>query len=375
MSLTRYRPRQIVRYGAPVAGSLLYGPARRYIADNLPRLYNRALAQGRGLLSRAGEAPARPRSARGLRVESARSSAIKSAAWSNSQSSVPRQMTYGQQVEVAGGESKSTFTLINPKPKLSKDYATNTVVRSSGFSQAVTQGVQSAQTVGAYLTAGDIYNQFTIAGGNSDDDSGLRMFFGHCHGETLITNAESTNAHFMIYDILAKTDGQATHNIDPANCFAVSGIDAAGGAAANYTIPGCDFSFNPRTRAFYKVLQKTPVTLSPGATHTHYVNYGYNKHISQERIRALAAATGNYPVGGISLYTVIICHGTPVHDDTTETSVTLGISKLDIVLKEYYTVRWLGQINNTNSITTTLATNLTGFQMAEGAPADIADAS
>ena len=105
------------------------------------------------------------------------------------------------------------------------------------------------------------------------------------------------------------------------------------------------------------------------------MQYNINKFISQERIRALAVTSGTYPVGGVSLYTVIISHGTPVHDATTETNVTLGLSKLDIVLMEQMTTLQMAVANPTNSITTSLATNLTGEQMVDGAPTDQADTS
>lgn len=361
--VTTYRR---ARQGISAAG-LVYGATqlRPYVERPLRNAYNSYMSQ-RSIPSTQHStnietARSRQNAARDSRVNAAR---VRGAP-----------VSFGQIAASGGGESKSQTIWMNPMPKVPKGLGTNNTVRSSGYSSASTQGVQNAQFIGAYFTAGDIYNAFNVTSGVTAPLSGVKLFFGEINAETLITNAENTNAHFTLYDVIAKVDGQATHNIEPANCFLVSGIDASGGGAGNATIPGTDFFFNPRLKAYYKLVKKTKVILGPGDTHSHVVKYGLNKFVSQERIRSLTVTNGNYPVGGISMYTVMIHHGTPVHDETTETSVTLGKSKLDVVLMESMRYKYIQQSFATNDIATSLGTGLTGEQMIIGVATETKDDS
>jgi len=283
----------------------------------------------------------------------------------------------GKQVPAGGGgESKSSFSLLKPKIKSTTlgFLGKNTVVRSSGFSGTSTQGVQTATMLGRYFDVPDLTNAFGAVGYTTATAAlrAAKIILLGIRAKNLITNAETTNCHFTIYDVMSTND-EGVNNVNPAATFLAGNVDANGGAAADATVPGTSPYSNPRFVNCYKVLQQTPVILAPGMTHTHYVNYSPNRVFNLEKIYAPGLSVG--PVGDLTIYSFIVHHGTPVHDDTTETSVTLGLSKLDIVVMEEIQFQQAIRDYAFNSISTTLATNLTGFQMAENAPTDIADNS
>lgn len=277
-----------------------------------------------------------------------------------------------------GGESKSSFSLVKKNySNIGKlELTDGAVARSSGFSSATTQGLQTSINVGSYLNNTDIANIVTVAAGlSAAGQASTKLFVKSAHATIMITNAEFTNVHFTIYDLEQKIDASTTLNPDPSTVFLAGGVDATGGAAANFTLPGSAPYSNPRFMAGYKILKQTPVILSTGQTHTHNVHYAPNKILDFEH-SIMNAISGGGLAGRIpTVWTMIVQHGTPVHDDTTETSVTIGASKLDIVIMETIKYKYCAVGYALNSITTTLATNLTGFQAAESTPVDIADAS
>lgn len=301
--------------------------------------------------------------------------ALESAFQSRSASQTITTSKKGKQVAVTGGhETKSNFDLIKPnKTKLGKlELADGVCSRSVGLSAATTQGLQTAVNLTTLFDSTDLANIAAAVNRTSTALSAARVFMGLARSTILITNAETTNCHMTIYTCMARQDAGAL-NTDAASTFLAGYAAATGGAAANATLPGVTPYGNVRFTEAYKILQETPIVLSPGQTHTHYIRYAPNKMVNFQRYLISGVAGGS--LGQLSLHTFIIFHGTPVHDDTTETSVTIGVAKLDYVLMEEIHYKQGVTDYPSNSITTTLATNLTGFQMAENAPTDIADNS
>lgn len=287
-----------------------------------------------------------------------------------------RRSVVGKQIPAGGGgESKSFFTRIRKnKAKLGKlELAKSTVGRSQGFSTATTQGLQTATNLTQLFNSTDVDAMFTAAGIDaSPTQNAAQVHIGSGHSTAFITNAESTNVHFILYDLLATMDGGSL-NSDPAGAFLAGFADAVGGAAANGTLIGASPYNNPRFVQCYKILQSTPVILGPGQTHTHNMHYAPNRMFNHEKSRISAETAG--PIAYLSYHCMLVQHGTPVHDATTETIVTIGLSKLDIVLQEQLKYKTAQIAYPTNSITTTLVTNATGEQMVENNPVDQADTS
>lgn len=284
----------------------------------------------------------------------------------------PRMSSVAQQAS-QGNETKSSFSIVNPRLNLpvTRLLGKNLVNRSLGFSSAATQGVQQCRMIGQMFDAADILNVYTLMGQSTAAYADSKVLLLNCNQRFMITNAESTNCKCTIYDVLAKKDG-TTVNLEPQTVFLAGNVDNSGGAAANATIPGTFPSTNPRFRNAYKILKSTPLILTPGQIHVHTTNYDINKIISRERIDALAII-GPTPVSGITIYTMIIFHGTPVHDTTDETLVTIGAAKLDIVMLETLSFNSVTYGHPSVSISTTLATNLTAAQMTDNRDEDLDD--
>ena len=272
-----------------------------------------------------------------------------------------------------GGESKSFFTLKKKNyTKVGKlELADNTIARSNGFSSATTQGVQTAVNLSELFDATDVDAMFTAAGiSTSPSQNAANLFIKSGHATAFITNAESTNVHFSIYDLKATMDGGSL-DTDPAAMFLAGYADAVGGAAANGTLVGSSPYTNPRFVQAYKILQKTDIILGPGQTHTHNIHYAPNRMFNHEKSIINGVASG--PIAYLSYHCMVVQHGTPVHDATTETTVTIGLSKLDIVLVESLVFKKSDQAYPTNSLSTTLVTNATGEQMLTENPTDAPD--
>lgn len=285
-----------------------------------------------------------------------------------------RKSSVGKQVEIAGGESKSYFQLIKKnKSKLGGlELAESTVNRSVGFSRSSTQGVQNSSNLGTAFDATDLTNIRAATGLTAAGFAALKVYLKSYRSAAYITNAETTNCHITIYECEARQDGGAL-NTDASTTFLAGYLDASGGAAANATLMDSTPFANPRFTEAYRIRKTIPLILSPGHTHCHRNYYAANQMVSMERY--LISGVGGGPIGQLSLHTFIVYHGTPIHDDTDETLVSIGKSKLDIVLTEEIRYKFPSVNYPNNSITSTLATNLTPFQMAENAPTDIADDS
>lgn len=274
-----------------------------------------------------------------------------------------------------GGESKSYFTQVNKnRSKIGKlELSEATIGRSNGFASSSTQGLQTAVNLSELFDATDVDAMFTAAGIATDPgQNAAKVFINSGHATAFITNAESTNVHFTIFDLISTMDGGSL-NTDPATVFLAGFVDAVGGAAANGTLIGSSPYNNPRFTQCYRIVKDTPIILGPGQTHTHNIHYAPNRMFNHEKSRINAVASG--PITGLSYHCMIVQHGTPVHDATTETTVTIGLSKLDIVLCEQLSFKTGAVSYPTNSISTTLVTNATGEQMIPDAPTDSADTS
>lgn len=364
MLFRRYNNNKVIGTGGAVLGSAyqLYSPYVRRYGPGAVKTVSKYVS---GLRDRMFNSSNRQYLARSAKTSRSR---LRGAAVS---SGIGKQVPAG-----GGGESKSNFRLVKPKYKYDglKLLGKNTVCRSSGISTVSGQGVQSATLLNRIFDVVDITNIFSSVG-DSQATAGLRSakcLLQNGRAKALITNAETTNCHFTIYTVMHTTD-TGTNNFDPATTFLAGNIDANNGAAADATIPGTTPYSNPRFVQNYKILQQTSIILSPGMTHNHVMEYSPQRIYSLEKVYSSALLSGG--LAGLTVSMFIIQHGTPVHDDTVETSVTFGASKLDIVLLEELQFQLNVREFGTNSITTTLATNLVGFQMTENAPADVADNS
>jgi len=268
--------------------------------------------------------------------------------------SQPKSVSVGKQVEVAGGESRSSFYLVK-KPKYTsavRSTATQFKVNNEGIRSDASVGYQNSTLLGTYFDSTDIIAMYPVIFGGTVNQTTKLILCG-VRAESLITNVATTNARISIYDVMLKKDSNASV-VDPSQVFEAAFADTSGGVAGDYAVVGTTPYMNPRFMDFFKIKQRTEVILSPGATHSHVINYAPHRMISKT---STINTTGS--IGGLTLFTMIIHHGSPANDSVTKTSVTLSKSSLDIVTKQVYSFKSifypLTGIATSNSLPTSYA--------------------
>lgn len=272
-----------------------------------------------------------------------------------------RQKTKNGFVGSEGGNSISkcnfgTKPLFLPKALLQVTAPQHRV--SNSASKAVTTpGVQGFYEIG-WLTA-----PIVAAMSASLTD---RLFIQKIDGEVNLVNTSATNSTLMIYDIIAKRDiSTVSKNSSPGVAWGY-GIDNEGGTNSDYSVIGSTPMESEMFRNFYRIVQKTPVSLAPGEMHRHLTTYRPNQAVSDTVGESVA-----YGIQGLSCWTLIVHYGMPAHDSTTETSVTIDPSDLDIV--HSMSVDWRQiQKNDTawtksNNLATTFAVGEEFVNKAQGA--------
>jgi len=287
-----------------------------------------------------------------------------------------RQASRGVQMEIGGGagESKS-ITVVGSSGKAKKfsfgplSKAIGPAVRrtSAGDTALCIQGAQNAILLGNHLEAADITALFTQYSQTTQAFNSARVLIQEVVGETMMVNSSSTHLHCTIYDVMARVDGFTTVNTDPVSLFAAAGADASGGTSNDDIRVGYTPYDSPRFTAAYKILKATKIILSSGQIHNHVFKYNVNRLVSQERV----TLNGIGPIGGLTVYSFVVFHGTPVHDEATELVITTGAGKVDLVRTEAIRFQQILQTNANNSITTNLGTVEDPQQWTENSPADI----
>jgi len=241
------------------------------------------------------------------------------------------------QISIAGNDSKSYYTSIKKtKTNLGKlEQVPQIIVNNTSGRLSCSPGVQQWATLGTYYDRSDLNQQITLAGGAAAFS--FRIMIRSIMAKAMITNQESANCYATLYDIVPKRDGNTTVP-DPLTLIQAGYADNNGGAATNYTVPGTTPWSNPRFTEFFTIKNITPIVIGPGSTHSHNVHYAPNKLISHELDNFI---TGG--IKGVSMYTLIQFHGSPVNDITTKTQVSLSSIALDYVLMEEYKFAYTAQ--------------------------------
>lgn len=240
----------------------------------------------------------------------------------------------GRQIEVPGGESKSYFSWVNnKKPQLKgmlkESTAPQFVVGNSAVRLTSLTGKQEAYQTGIYFGQTDLDTMFTNVFGGSPNVTS-KIVLGSVHSETIITNAENCNARIKIFDIVCKA-GDFSTMTGPEVAFEAGGVDAGGGAAADYLIPGFHPTNVPRFTEFFKIEQETSIVLSPGATHIHNTHIAPNKVMSK-----LQTQYNNANVPFLTRFTMLLWYGTPVSAVSDPTEVSLSAINLNVVTTKSY---------------------------------------
>jgi hypothetical protein len=289
-----------------------------------------------------------------------------------------RTRTNNVKIEGVGGQL-SKFKVARPlspfDKKLIKDLAPQYWLTNSGQRLATSPGLQATAQYfmfGAYKGGlgdanADLWNIYqnvaaiqpsTITSGQKRTS---KFMVASGNSKWMMTNQDSGNVCVEIYDIAVRRD-VAT---DPANAFYQGLIDqaSASGAGTPSQIPGALPTQSAMFNTYFKVLQKTRVIMGAGQSHTHYQNVKPNKWLNSEIFYSYGGANNaSVALRGFTLCTMIVAHGMPYNDLTTQTQVSTGAVALDIVYTKQVKYYILSE-----EATTTYATNAlpNGFNVQE----------
>ena len=226
---------------------------------------------------------------------------------------------------------------------------------------------QSQSTIGAQEHVNFIWaDPAKLAGFINVND---RMILQSVRAECSFVNSSSTNSTIIIYDIIARKDTSNASVGSPAGAWSY-GVDSAGGSATDYKVIGSIPSESVAFNQFYKIVQRTRISLGPGQMHRHEVTFFPNKVLTGQHITNVA-----YQLAGITLSSIVTHYGMPAHDSTTTTDVTVDVSALDYVQKVSYDWRLLEDATTAWSKSNNLATTFAvGEQFVNEAVGQVQDA-
>lgn len=198
-----------------------------------------------------------------------------------------------------------------------------------------------------------------------------RLYMKSVFTETLITNQTNDVVHMTLYDVMCRRDlttsSTAEANYVNPNAAWVQGSIDAGNSGAFQIVASTPFQ-TPGFTEYWKIVKITDVDLHSGGHHRHRVLMKPKKQISNEIVTTLSASSNTGTLGGLTVYTMIVCHGFPVNSTGTSTTSTAS-GKIDWVSRKQYEFYPIGsertiitQVDNLPSLgTESFINDLTGI--------------
>lgn len=178
-----------------------------------------------------------------------------------------------------------------------------------------------------------------------------RMLLESYQRKSIYTNASSASCVMDIYDIVTKQD----NDLDARNAWldgvAMETSLPAGTPPVN--VLGVKLWHSQRFNEFFKVVKKTSVNLTPGASHQHNISLKPNLILKEQRLRE------NVSYKDITYFTIVVVKGVPVCDDQdVPRLVSTAPIRIDFVSELSTKYRWVSDIDTdlyiTNGMTTLL---------------------
>lgn len=248
------------------------------------------------------------------------------------------------------GGSESRFSLIRPKVKIGNmDKLTEPQVVVQNSAQRLTSlvGKQECGLLATHFSPTQIGSLFSATYGTTGKST--KCLLKSVKATVLITNQENSPALYTIYDCLCRRDGGGTVS-DPMYAFQNGMAGTAGGAAANYLVPGVDPYMNPMFNEWFHIRKATSGTLLPGNVHRHEIYYEPNHIISHE-----IDFYSQQFLADLTHFSFIVFHGTPLNDSATKTQVSIAPINIDVVTKSKLTMKTFYYPLESTSVTNSLA--------------------
>lgn len=166
-----------------------------------------------------------------------------------------------------------------------------------------------------------------------------KFWLGGVSAELMLTNQDSGNSRVTLYDMVCRRDSQETDVMDQWNDGLTNNKGTSGNTRSHRNLNVTPYQSNELC-AKWKIMKKTVIQMSAGQSHIHRVKHKINCMINNTNI------TDFHYHHGISFVTLIVVHGMPYNDETTQTQVAVGDSALDIVCTKKFFYRALENTEN-----------------------------
>lgn len=221
--------------------------------------------------------------------------------------------------------------------------APNFYITNHAAQNIATQGFQSASWFG-WNTYNDIQTMQTRVVNNVTPIPGTyrtnRYVLESLQAELMITNSSLATAYVEIYDIVRKKDANQTEfnfTRDPVSAWIQGEYDSSQNMPTDFKVINASPFDSQVFKEFFKVVKRTRVEMSQGATHRHAVNLKPNRLIN--------AAMPNFTDGdyaGLTCYTMVVFKGQPASVSTEAGAVvTTAQIALDFVTGTRYKYTWV----------------------------------
>lgn len=213
-----------------------------------------------------------------------------------------------------------------------------------GSQSIAKEGFQNAY-ITSWLNQTDVQNIFTKVPSTSTVQPGYykttRCVVGSLQGEVMMTNSSLASCYVEIYDIARKRDANKTEFVwtqDPLTAW-IRGIQDSTGLGQT------DFQFLKASpfdsqvfKDWFKVVKRTRIELSQGATHKHGVLLNPNKLVDASMPNFV---DGDY--AGLTMYTMVVFYGQPasVPQENAPAIVTTAQVALDFVTNNRIKYHWV----------------------------------
>lgn len=212
-------------------------------------------------------------------------------------------------------------------------------------------GKQNVATVFAGFSNSDLASMYAdlYASGTKG-----RLIVDKLNGSVTLSNIYLSNVSVDIYDCVARKDGNTNTLSTPTGAWSIG--DTSEGVASLYTKLGSQPTETDTFNIFWKVLQKTRIVLGAGQQHKHVINLDYYKKFSYPYLN------NYYTYRDCTHCVMIVIHGAPANDSTTQTSVSLGSGGVNYVWEKEYHFKYINSSEATVKDHSNLATS---FAVAE----------
>lgn len=224
-----------------------------------------------------------------------------------------------------------------------------------------------------YLTAGDLKAGLDDLNSHVSyeylTDLNSNFYIRDFTSTTRITSASNANCTLRIYELVARRNVPYVYASTPLEAWKY-GIDIHGGVVSAGTTAntqpdggtlyqrGIYPSHSKVFKHFWKVEAYYDVNLPAGATHIHTTEVNIHQEIPNFLfLHGQVGAT--HAFGGLTRARLYVLTGSPIHDQTSEGNVSMGIVKVDMVSEnttQYYGIplrnRYINVSNKPDTITT-----------------------